>query len=237
MSGGKKLNKTKADRLFLNIFTRREVVFLSTCLFLVLLTMLILAMTFLPAERSVQKIIIADRVFDEANLIKPPEAIKPYVEINTPLSARMGDASEIKAQLNMAGLTAPAGENMVAEFYLDMDGSQTSPDGNILYPILGEYPAEAQWQIIPFNNGSLDGTLWIHLQMVISGEDKRQFLIMAYPFSVESTNFAGASAGLVRVICIIIGVLCFIMVLSFTIHAWAMNIKRNRIKHNNVKVP
>ena len=110
-----------------------------------------------------------------------------------------------------------------------MNGCKTSPDGNILYPILGEYPAQATWQFVPFNTGLLSGTIWIHLQVVPSSEETRQYLVMAYPFDVETNAIAGVPVGVARIICIAVVVLSVIMLLSFTLHAWVLASKHKKI--------
>ncbi len=228
MSAGKKPNKTKVNNLVLNMFTRQEAGIMLFALFLGLLASGVLIYTFLPSARQVQKIPIAERVFDDAGLVKTNAEGLPFVEVDTPVSARLGDVSNMQARLSMAGMSGQSDENMVAEFYLDMDGSKTSPDGNILYPILGAYPAQAKWQFVPFNTGSLSGTIWVHLQIVKSSEETRQYLVMAYPFEVKATALAGIPAGMLRIVCIAVFVLCVVMLLSFTLHAWVLVVKRRK---------
>jgi hypothetical protein len=222
MSGGKNLNKQKRNESAVTHPWRKMIGNPITWFVMVfVLVLVLLGVSFLPAGQVKKRVALSDKVLQDAGLKQTDPQEQAFVEFTYPASGNEGDAMTVQANLNLGhyALTDPQ-SHLVAELILNMDNSQVNPDGEVLYPILGTYPAQASWKVIPFRDGSINGTLWIHLQVVKANTETQRYLLMSYPMEIQSISLLGLPIGIGRLILIAIIIICFFVIMFLGIKAW-----------------
>jgi hypothetical protein len=227
MSGGKNLNSKKVDPS-VRVKNKKHSPITPPIVFLLvmLLALVLLVLSFLQTSRIKKQIALSDKVLTEAGLIDSGDQQGAFVELSYPVRVNQGDLVTVQVVTNLAQYTlAEKNDKLVAELLLTLDGSKISPDGESLYPILGQYPVTASWQVIPLLDGNLKGTIWIHLQTLKNSEEVDRYLLMAYPIEIQSVTFLGLDAGYVRIFCIALAVISGLTALALGIRLWVGNIK------------
>jgi hypothetical protein len=221
MSGGKSLNKQKTKEVSVTPHLRKLANPIVLFVMVFVFVLILLGVSFLPAGQVKKRVSLSDKVLREAGLMTSTLQEQGFVELTYPASGNEGDAITVQSTLNLGhyALTDPQ-SHLVAEFILNMDSSKVSPDGEVLYPMLGTYPSRASWQVVPFRDGALDGTLWIHLQVVKAETDTQRYLLLSYPLEIQSITVLGMPMGIGRLILIAIAIICVFVIMFLGIKAW-----------------
>ena len=180
----------------------------------------ILVISYIPATRVNKVINISEKGILDAGLNGFSKENPPSVSIDYPSRVYAGDAAEVHIRFNPSGVKLADQSHLIADFLLELDGSNVGPDGDILIPIMSPYPAEAKWNLAPFRSGDLVGTAWLHLQTTEGEGQIKRFLIIAYPLDIQSDIFIGGSIMFVRIICFFLFFTTLIILLIIAVRNW-----------------
>jgi hypothetical protein len=221
MSGGKNLNKQKNKSFSGSHRLQKIATPVVLCVLVVVFALILLALSFLPASQVKKRVSFNNNVLREAGLVSTENEEQAFVELTYPASGNLGDLMTVQSNLNLGHYALPKEQgHLVAELILNLESSKVSPDGEILYPILGTYPAQASWQVVPLRDGTLHGTLWVHLQIVKANVETQRYLLLSYPLEIQSTTLMGLPIGIGRLICITFAIVGGLTVLVLGIRLW-----------------
>ena len=216
MSGGKKPNKKNN----LNIPKRggfNHRVILGATLLVGILALGILIYSYLPTARIKKEIPLSEKVLADIGLKGYSLQKLPSVQIEYPSWMYAGDGAVVSMIFNPSGIQSGDSSRLVADFLMELDGSNLGPDGDILIPISNPFPAEATWNVVPFRGGVLSGRIWLHLQRVKSDGTTQTDLLIAYPLEIQSVVLMGGSALMIRLISIFLFFTSVLLLLIVTV--------------------
>jgi hypothetical protein len=230
MFGGKKRNtrinnlirKNKAGR---EKRTSIEKLLLGVAIISGIITLGIMIYTFIPSARVIKQLNLSEMIFHDAGItgITPEKPV--YVEVEYPTKVFAGDVDQIRMTFYPSGIKTSDPSNLVAEFLLEVDGSNIGPDGDILIPLVNPYPAAARWKFSPYQGGELSGKIWLHLQVNNQQGEIKNILLIAYPIELHADVLLGGSVMMVRLVCIFVGFASLLFIV--------ITIIKNRVKNQN----
>ncbi len=107
--------------------------------------------------------------------------------------------------------------NLVVGARLEVDGTLSSPVGEVFSPLSVTQPTVIEWKIRPEAIGQVDGILWLHLNLLPldnnTGElPSKRILIAAPQITFPVTSFFGLGTQTIKIIGIVAAGLGFFMV-------------------------
>ncbi len=177
---------------------------------------------------TIHPIIEKEYFFSEQELSSPSSTVEVLIQeilqnyhiiVHYPENAWFGE----RFLVSMA-LVPDDGESMLSaseeeqalfvEGRLEMDDGKLLPGKTLLTPFRFNQTTKFQWQVQPDSRSLQTGRLWVTFYP--AGEETTQSLyapLMVIPFSVDIHAFFGLKAGVGRLVNILIGLVCIVIIL------------------------
>jgi hypothetical protein len=136
-------------------------------------------------------------------------SLQDYViTLTTPQSIYRGAFGKVGLQIQPKDAGSSASSANLDQLYenyspvidtrLEMMGMTIQPSDQISEPLGQGKPVQFEWQLSPSQNGTMDGTLWIYMNLVPkSGGSAEQLALFAMPITSAGNDVMGMAVGMI----------------------------------------
>lgn len=112
----------------------------------------------------------------------------------------------------------PEEASSLLEARLEIPGMAVEPGDSILQPVAAEVDLHYSWEILAYEKGTYQGTLWIYLLVPVnSGERLDRRPVQALPFEIQAAGIPSTGLIILRITAIVLLMLaCFAWLKGYT---------------------